>query len=113
MIALFLLAYVLIAFFALVAIFEKNLRLHIIINTLMYGYYVWLWYERLFLSADVKAAWIGFSLGINTIFTAPFYIIFHLLAIYKSWRLENKIIFYINIAGLILCAIHLIAVFGD
>jgi len=107
MIALFLLAYVVIALFAIIAIFEKNLKLHIIIITLMYGYYGWLWYERLFMTENVKPAWAGFSLFMNTIFTAPFYIIFHLLAIYKSWCF-NKTIVYINIAGLLLCLLHII-----
>src|SRR4051812_23055404 len=107
MIALFLLAYVLLAFFAIVAVFEKNLKLHIIVITVMYAYYGYLWYERLFLSHDIKPAWIGFSLYINTIFTAPFYIIFHLLAIYKSRHMKNKAIVSMNITGLLLCIIHL------
>ncbi|ALM49044.1 hypothetical protein AMR72_09175 [Flavobacterium psychrophilum] len=108
MIALFLLAYVLLAFFAIVAIFEKNLKLHIIIVSIMYAYYCYLWYDRLFLSHNVKPAWIGFSLLLNTIFTAPFYVIFHILAIYKSWNTKNKTIVCINIIGLLLCIIHII-----
>ena len=56
MIALFLLAYVLLAFFAIVAVFEKNLKLHIIVIMVMYLYCAYLWYERLFLSHDIKPA---------------------------------------------------------
>lgn len=111
MIALFLLAYTLLAFFAIIAVFQKNLILHIIINAIMYLYYGYLWYDRLFLSFDTKPAFVGFSLVLNTIFTAPFYIIFHLIVIYQSRALENRAIVYVNIAGLLLCMAHLIYLF--
>lgn len=92
-------------------IFPKRFPLYVAIVATMYMFYAWIWVDGIFLY-DGKAGWKGFDLFMYTLFTAPFYILCHIIVIAHAWRENDKNIVKAHIAGLVLCGIHLIAVFG-
>jgi hypothetical protein len=93
-------------------IFPKRFPLYIAIVATMYMFYAWLWVDEHFFY-DGKAGWKGFGIFIETISTAPFYILLHIVVIAYAWKEKDNNIMKAHIAGLALCAIHLIAVFAD
>ncbi len=77
----------------------------------MYVFYMYLWINYLWLYTG-KAGWNGFDMFMNTLFTAPLYIIYHLITIFIAKSNKNKPLLYISITGLLLCIIHVSAVFS-
>lgn len=93
-------------------IFPKRFPLYIAIVATMYMFYAYLWVNGHFFYFG-KAGWKGFDLFIFTLFTAPFYILFHIAIIVFAWKEKERNIMKTHISGLILCVIHLIAVFAN
>lgn len=86
----------------------KGWIIHLSIVIAMYSYYLYLWEDFIFY--DGKAGWKGFGLFINTLATAPFYIIFHLAVFFISKSAKSKNNSIIGLTGLLLCFIHVCAV---
>lgn len=84
-------------------------KLHIAVLIAMYGYYIYLWVDYLFLY-DGKAGWRGFELFMFTCFTAPFYILYLLLTLFSGIWHKNKRIIVISCTGIALCALHITTV---
>ena len=74
----------------------------------MYTYYIWLWKDFIFY--DGKAGWKGFGLFINTLYTSPIYIVFHIAAYFIARSAGAKKVMMVSLAGMIACIIHICAV---
>lgn len=110
MIALYILTFTILGFFAVISVFSESFKMQVLIIAFMYLFYGYLWYGFIFYQG--KPAWQGFEMFMSTIFTAPFYIIFHLIAIFVSIKSGARKIMYLNMVGLALCNIHLVYVFS-
>ncbi|MFP5437456.1 MAG: hypothetical protein ACLGH8_06720 [Bacteroidia bacterium] len=80
-------------------------KLHIAVLIAMYGYYIYLWVDYLFLY-DGKAGWRGFELFMFTCFTAPFYIFYHLYTLHHGIRYKYRHILTISFIGILLCTLQ-------
>lgn len=89
-------------------IFPKRFPLYMAVVATMYMFYAWLWADDHFFY-DGNTGWRGFGLFWYTLFTAPFYILCHIIVIGYAWRENDKNIVKAHVAGLILCAIHIVA----
>lgn len=95
---------------AITVVLLKNFKLHLVINIAMYFFYIYLWIERFFPPENIRPAYIGFSLFIMTISTAPIYTLYHISSIIYSGK--DKKILWLNVAGLTLCLLQLAFVFS-
>lgn len=87
---------------------SKSWLIHLAIALTMYGYYLYLWYEYFFYEGN--AGWRGYGLFMQTLFSAPLYIIFHLAAIFIFRSAGLKKSMRVSLAGLIVCIVHICCV---
>ena len=93
------------------ALFPKRFPLYITIFISMYLFYGYLWIDEHFLYTG-KAGWKGFGMFMWTMLTGLFYILIHYTFIVLGWREKNKSMINVHLAGLILFAIHVMAMFS-
>ena len=96
---------------ALYSLAEQKFVLQAIIISIMYLFYGFLWYDRFFEATDADANYAGNVMIIGTVFSAPFYILYHLVVILYSRKPGLKKMLHLNLAGLVICIIHLVCVF--
>lgn len=95
---------------ALVAIYFHYWQTHAITTTIMYLFFMYLWFVDLTPDSNIKPH-CSFPLFLITIYITPLYFIYHLFCIKYAKHIEDKTIMTINIIGTGLCALNLIIFF--
>jgi hypothetical protein len=89
--------------------FGKKWIFHLLLNLIMYLFYCFLWVIILIpKDPEQHHGDSGLGLGLFTLITAPFYIIFNIFSIVYSRKISNKRIQNINSIGLIICILHIL-----
>ncbi len=103
------LIFLVISFYLLIK-YKNRIGLHLVINLIMYGFYVFLWWMMYQPFSSPQHGDKGLGFAFMTIGTIPFYLsinIFNAIKNRKKLDINQKNVFYIHIIGLILGVSHL------
>lgn len=91
--------------------FRGNIRLHLLLNLMMYGFYAYLWWMMNQPYNNSRHGDKGLGFAFVTIASYPIYLIINIFNIFINRKKSNSnelIIFYIHIVGLLLCLTHVL-----
>lgn len=86
----------------------KPWQFHLLLTCTIFVFYAYLWLDKF--SYTGKPGWNGFNLFMMTAFAAPIIIIYHLVSIGYSLKQKDRYILTVNLVGLSLCGLHILAV---
>lgn len=89
--------------------FGKNWKFHLVLNILMYGFFLYLWFIMLIPKSHIEHRGDpGLGFGLLTIWLAPIFILINLFSIFYAKKINDKKIYRINIIALIFCFLHIV-----